>query len=214
MKKLTVLLMGLAAIPAQAAVIDFTAAAWNVGQDTQASFTLDGVRLTAVGGNLTFNDPDGASGCGRGDGSQADLAALTGLACIGDGIGIGDDEVTQGGSESLTVSFLQGPVNVRDIHLLDLFAGEQSGEIAVINGIESHADAAGVNITNLGGYWETGLGFVNVSALVFTGMADRFSDYSLARIDYVAVDEPAAFALLLCGLLGAGAIRRARRRRA
>ncbi len=206
--KILTLLFAFAASPLQAAIIDFTGTDWNVGQGVQNEFTSAGAQLSSIGGNLTFNDPDGASGCGRGNNSQTTLSALTGLACIGDGIGIGDDEVTQGDAESLTLTFLGGPVNVMNIHLLDLFAGEQSGEIAIINGIESHATAGGISITNQGGYWETGLGFLNVTALVFTGMNDSFSDYSLARVEYLSVPEPGIVMLLGLGLVGLAVARR------
>ncbi len=210
MPKILIMLFAFAVTPAQAVIVDFTSTDWDVGQNTVNEFTFDGIRLSSVGGNLTFNDPDGARGCGKGNGSQAQLAGLTGLACIGDGIGIGDDEVTQGGNETLTLTFLDGPVNILDIHLLDLFAGEQTGEIAIVNGIESHATDSGISITNLGGYWETGLGFLDVSALVFTGMKDKFSDYSLARINYdaVAVTEPGMALLLGIGLAGFTVARR------
>ena len=48
---------------AQASIIDFTSNGWSgVGQNSINEFTFDGIRLSSVGGNLTFNDPDGASG--------------------------------------------------------------------------------------------------------------------------------------------------------
>ncbi len=86
MPKILIMLFAFAVTPAQAAIVDFTNTDWDVGKNVVNEFTFDGIRLSSVGGNLTFNDPDGARGCGKGNGSQIQLAALTGLACIGDGI--------------------------------------------------------------------------------------------------------------------------------
>jgi hypothetical protein len=124
---------------------------------------------------------------------------------MGDGIGISNDEITQGGGQILTISFLSGPVDILDVHLLDLFATEQSGEIAIINGTASAASGGSANAA--GGYWETGLGFTGVTSITLYGNNDRFSDYSLARIAY-KVPEPTVIALFAVGLLGLGFARR------
>ncbi len=187
-----------------ATIIDFTADAWS-GVQRESSFTLGNVQLESTG-FMTFNAGGDASGCLSGNQS-------TGLVCDGDGIGIYDDEITHRSNESLRVTFLGGPVDITDIHLLDLFAGEETGEIAVINGIESQATIQGISIMNDGGYWETGLGFIGIDSLIFTGMVDSFSDYSLARIDYetTAVPEPTMLSMLGIGLIGLGAAYRRRR---
>jgi hypothetical protein len=178
-------------------IIDFTSNDWSgVGQNVMDEFTFGDIKLSSSGGNLTFNDPDSA-GC--------TAASVIGLACMGDGIGISNDEITQGGGQILTISFLSGPVDILDVHLLDLFATEQSGEIAIINGTASAASGGSANAA--GGYWETGLGFTGVTSITLYGNNDRFSDYSLARIAY-KVPEPTVIALFAVGLLGLGFARR------
>ncbi len=204
---------------AQASMVDFTSSDWS-GVQGETSFELGDIRLTSTNLSnsrsfMTFNDPDGSPGCGMGNRSETNLAAATGLACVGDGIGIVDDEITQRSGETLIVSFLGSPVNVTDIHFLDLFARERTGEIAVINGIQSQATNSGISITNNGGYWETGLGFLGVSSLIFTGMNDNFSDFSIARIQYeeiTSVPEPSMISLLGAGFIGLGIAYRRRLR--
>lgn len=71
--------------PAMADSIDFTDGSWN-GAQGQTSYTANEVTLSSVGGTMTVNP--------------------------GDGIGIGDDEITQGGVEQFTITF-NGPVTLR-----------------------------------------------------------------------------------------------------
>ncbi|MBT8124229.1 MAG: PEP-CTERM sorting domain-containing protein [Gammaproteobacteria bacterium] len=199
--KSTALFLLLASSSVQAGminVIDFTGNDWTgVGQNVTDEFTFGDIKLSSSGGNLTFNDSDSA-GC--------TAASVLGLACIGDGIGISNDEITQGGGQVLTISFLGGPVDILDVHLLDLFATEQlSGEIAIINGTASAALDGSANAA--GGYWATGLGFTGVTSITLSGNADKFSDYSLARIAY-KVPEPTVISLFALGLLGLGFARR------
>ena len=178
-------------------IIDFTSDDWSgVGQNTMSEFTLGDIKLSSSAGNLTFNDLD-SGGC--------TAAGVAGLACVGDGIGISNDEITQGGSQILTISFLGGPVDILDVHLLDLFANENSGEIAIINGTPSAAAVSAANTA--GGYWETGLGFMGVTSISLSSPDDGFSDYALARIAY-KVPEPTVIALFAVGLLGLGFARR------
>jgi hypothetical protein len=202
MKKLITLLVPLFLFPlvsssVHAGIIDFTSDDWSgVGQNTMSEFTVGDIKLSSSVGNLTFNDLD-SGGC--------TAAGVAGLACIGDGIGISNDEISQGGVQILTISFLGGPVDILDVHLLDLFAAENSGEIAIINGTTSAASGSAANTA--GGYWETGLGFMGVTSISLSSPDDGFSDYSLARISY-KVPEPTVIALFAVGLLGLGFARR------
>jgi hypothetical protein len=120
---LALLLLVFAAAPAHAAIIDFTDAdVWGDADGLFSSFNVyDGVTVTVTaafaGQNLTFND--------EGIGFNIGCSILTGgaLACDGDGLGIGDDEVGFGypaaGSEALFVHFSQ-PVDVGRFAVLDL----------------------------------------------------------------------------------------------
>lgn len=188
-------------VAAQAAYIDFTDRSWqtaiNAGSGTTA--TIDNVTLAASTGYLTFNAYDNA-GCIAG---QPD----NGLACFGDGIGIRDDEITQGGFQQITVSFKEA-VNITNIFLLDLFSNEKTGEIAVINGTQYSGD-------NLlpGGFYATGFTGEGITSLVFSGNLDSFSDYAVAAIEVSTVPLPGAFVLFGSALLGFFGIGVNRRRR-
>ena len=174
---------------ANAASIDFTSNAWSgvAGLTT----TVGDVKLTSIGGNLTFNGSLGErAGC---------FSAGAGLACQGDGIGISNDEISEGGNQILTVDFLHGPVNVTKLVLLDLFGQEQSGEIAVISGQDYQSDTS---VNSAGGYFLTGFTADGISTITLTGNDDGFSDYALARIEYSPVPLPAAAWLFASALMG------------
>lgn len=207
------LLLGSVSV-AHAITVDFTKSDWSVVNGTNSSSgtgisTSTGVSLSSIGGNLTFNNPDGAEGCGNSGATKNAIIANTGLDCTGDGIGIKDDEITQSSNEALTVSFKR-IVNILSIELLDLFADEGSGERAVIQGVASddfHAVDSGQFLG--GGYWKIdfpadGLSLAGISAFTLTGIGDDFSDYSLARIEYEysVVPVPASVWLFGTALLG------------
>jgi len=201
-------------------IVDFTKLEWNEVNGISDSLGTvvtgsTGIRLTSSLGAMTFNIGDAATGCGSG--GNANIESATGLDCTGDGIGIVDDEITQGGNQILTVTFDNGPVNVHAIHLLDLFSPvtERTGEIAVIkwnsglNEFEAHAMDGPFNV---GGYWEVnegtsdydgGLLMAGITSFTLEGSADDgFSDYALARIEYSAVPIPAAFWMFGTALIG------------
>jgi len=140
-----------------ATTVDFTDEAWiGVNNDTSYSAIGTGITLSSNGIDMTFNGGGDAQGC-------ASASGTTGLVCDGDGIGIGNDEITEGGHQILTVTFDNGPVNVHAIHLLDLFspATESTGEIAVIkwnSGLNEYEAHAIVGPFNGGGYWEVNEG--------------------------------------------------------
>jgi hypothetical protein len=210
----------------QAVIVDFTSEAW--GGISGTSYTVDGVTLSIVGAGqgdtMTFNAGDTATGCGNGGASViSEIKSNTELSCIGDGIGINDDEITQGGSErafgqSLEVSFHDGTqaktpvkVNVSSIDLLDLFLDEKTGERARIEWIGGTYDTPASEVVSFskGGYREVnfpvGAGnliMAGITSFTLTGFNDHFSDFSLARIDYSVVPIPAAFWMFGTALIG------------
>jgi len=192
---------------AHAVMVDFTDNVWSGVSGTNNHSIGTAITLNSVGGNMTFNSSDGAPGCGNS--SELNIKSTTGLDCTGDGIGIDDDEISQGGNQSLTVTFDDGPVNIHAIHLLDLFATEDTGEKAVIEWAtgpyEAHATPGPFNE---GGYSEItfplkgGLGMLGINSFTLTGLDDGFSDYALARIEFSAVPIPSAFWMFGTALVG------------
>ncbi len=186
---------------AQATLIDFTGANWEqaIIDGGGSTATIGNLTLTANNGLLTFNRND-SGGCKDGQ-------PTNGLTCDGDGIGINNDEISQGGSQQITFTFDKA-VNITNIFLLDLFSGERGydvngdptvGEIAVIDGIQYF----GPNLL-AGGYYATGFSKQAITSIIFSGNLDSFSDYALAAIDVEISPVPVPGAAILFGsaLLG------------
>lgn len=196
-------------ISAHATLIDFTDAKWKTAINgntvavlSDASFGQ--ITLTASGGNFSFNDSTGEkSGCAASTGGSL-------LACGGDGIGIGNDEITelnrtQSNPQSITVSFDTGPVDINNIYLLDLFADDNGvsgrNETAVITtGSDTFYFTATSSAT--GGFYDTEFYGNNISSIILSGNADWFSDYALAGIEISPVPIPGAAILFGSALLG------------
>ena len=196
----------------QAVLIDFTDDSWEgaINTGSTSTATIGGITLTASTSYLTFNAGD-MGGCLSGQ-------LATGLTCNGDGIGIRDDEISQGGVQRIVISFLSA-VDIYGVHLLDLFGSDSRGGAV---GEQAFVAAAGESVVAYtpsanndgvaGGYWDTGFTASNVSSLMFYAADDGFSDFALARLDIgpgsVVVPEPGAIALLAVGVLGLGIGRR------
>ncbi|MCB2107686.1 MAG: PEP-CTERM sorting domain-containing protein [Rhodobacteraceae bacterium] len=203
------------ALPAAAApvLIDLTDPQPWSGANGKTSFsTVIGdltVTLTAHGSGtpkMTFNSASGeASGCASGhNGSPAHD-----LVCGGDGIGIGDDEITEGGTEQIHVTFSR-PIHLVNIELLDLFNNNTEIEKALISLDNGATFSMFLSNDNLGGYYSTQLGGYAVSRIIFKAYNDAVSDYAVARLAIYMNDvpEPGATALFLFGLAGLKVMRR------
>lgn len=215
------LLLG-SAQPAQANLIDFTnAALWQAAIGTTAfSTTLaDGLTVTVTSqgpsGLLTFNAGDVDPTC----------AAVTGLSCGGDGLGVTDDEVTLGGGlldpnlERLYVYF-SAPVNVTGIGFLDLFGrntltGDTSAETAQWIVLSSGLEGAltGTDTTTRLGYATAATNYTNVTALLFYAappVSSSNTDFAVASLQVSRVPEPGTLTLMGLGLVATFVVQRRR----
>ncbi|QIE57603.1 hypothetical protein G5B40_20405 [Pikeienuella piscinae] len=202
--------MGLFGVTAaSAATIDFTTA----DPFTQPDVFGVSVSVTANGGSGTATTFDGGA---LGSGAPCQNSPL---ACISDGIGVGDDEITGNGVQSVDVAF-SGPLSVTGFHFLDLFfdpnANDQEAAQVLFNGdvVASYTFAALEAFQVEGGY-----GFFAIAPTVATSL--RFiaasgndgvgnPDYALAGIDVSAVPLPASGLLLLFAVGGFGFLSRRR----
>lgn len=214
------LLTGLTALAAMTSasaapvLIDFTDSRWS-GANGQTGFTQTygdvDVTLSTSSGRLTFNAPEAPN-------------AASPLALHGDGIGIGDDEISW--NQSLNVMFSSG-VTVLGYMFLDLFDGE---------GPDGGGERAFADFTTAGGgFQQTSYGTAtdrvgffeqNVEPLMDTTGAvfsvggsendwSKFSDFALAGIWIdapVSVPEPETLGLMTLALAAAFAGGRGRRR--
>lgn len=212
MSRLTARAVSLAALiaaplPASALTVDFTEAGlFNV--DATETYDLDGNDVTvslSSNGTLTFTAFDG-------DNSVADLAFDY------DGVGVGDDEITNGGEE-VTVSF-SVPVLVRAFSFLDLYRAQndQDYEVALVylNGDLVHSFDASVFFQQEGGFLFAAVDPLMADELVFRAASGNDdvgqADYALAALDIAPVPLPAALPLFASGvgLLGVFGWRRRR----
>lgn len=228
------------AFAAGAATLDFTDIATFTGpnalyaNNAAASGTigagLSKVTWTATASKtpMKYNMPEGngvLSGYDNGydgrPGSKAALQAESGLKLDGDGLGIGDDEITIG--ETITVTFDKA-IRLTGIYVLDLFKGMHEGElgkeIAYSTGdflftlIATQTKETGNNAGFK--YAAVDSGAFNVTSITFKAKAtnqfgdDGKRDYALAGLDFeiAPVPVPAAGLLLLTAVGGLAAARR------
>ena len=213
---------------------DFTNEDW-IGVIGQTDVTINGLRFVSeiysgagefveTGAGLTWN-----AGGGTDPNTGLVPCLPTGLdyACQGDGIGIGDDEVSYLGEdqrEVLTIYFTGGPVAISEVSFLDLFIEgrtlyTESAYVFINGDVTANMifDATAGTGTN-GFYRASGSPISGISSISFGAACDmeggpedcKKVDYSLAGINVVPI--PAAAWLFGSGLIGLAGI--ARRRKA
>lgn len=200
---------------AAAKLYDFTASPFLSGPVFQDS--VDGVGFTLTftpnDGTLTFNDGPGEAP-GPIDGALIDLAG------DGDGLGIDDDEVTNGGSgESILITF-DKKVKVTALAFLDLFlrSAEDSNPEKAYVSVDGGTPTAFIGQSVVGTAPDYGTGFAEY-ATMFSGTSFLFTagsgndgygkgDFALAALEVQAVPLPASVLLLAGAMGGLGAIRR------
>lgn len=196
---------------ANAATIDFTTA----NPFAQPDVFGTSVTVTANGGAGTARAFDGGDALASGAPCQN-----APLACVTDGIGVGDDEITGNTEQSVDVLF-GGSLAVTGFHFLDLFfnpnADDQEAAQVLFNDevVATFSFAALEPFQNDGGYGFFGIAPTQATALRFIAAAgnDGVSnpDYALAGVDVQPVPLPASGLLFVAALGGLGWVSRRRK---
>jgi len=199
--------------PAAALTIDFTdRSAWDGSNWTQTYGGGLTVTVTATGGTPNLDQNYDGGSC------------VAGLACGSDGIGIGDDEISDFArtGETLIISFSR-QVSVAALHFLDFFSEQEvrpedreTAEVTFSDGKGKSFTAIQPRGNGAPGYLLASLGGIGTSALSLMATpgndARGQGDFSLAGIELTAtpVPVPAGLPLVLTAL---GGLALARRRR-
>jgi hypothetical protein len=188
-------------------LVDFTDGSKWSAANGQSSFTATygdvDVTASATGGNLSFNGGNDKNGCISGLNQS-----VHNLVCDGDGLGINNDEITEGGFQKITIMFSKA-VSLNDIELLDLFNNSNEVENALVR---LNGGIFGTHVSNnlTGGYHRTLETGSDITMVVLKSADDNHSDYALARISFTlsqistfsttGVPAPPAILLMIPGV--------------
>ena len=199
-------MVALGTVSASAAtLIDFTdTTVWTSGASTQV-VSGSTVSLSSVGGPITTNP-----------GAIAVNDGGLGLALMGDGLGVGDDEITNP-AQSITVSFSGAGLRINGFAFLDLFIAKDNSEKEVAraefsDGTVMTFDA--VSVAN-GGFGFFAFAPKEATSVTFTALSTNDAranpDFALAAISVAPVPLPAAGWLFVSALAGMGVLSRRRK---
>lgn len=198
------------ATAAQAAVLDFTnTAGAGASGKTSGSFMGTTYSLSSTGGGISFNGSHSGGSCVM-------------LDCGGDGLGVGDDEVSAPGRQSIRIDFGEA-LRIDKVFLLDLFAtpggspseqaivGYDGGSVAIdADSGETPGGDSGLRIFAFHSPILTD--YLEFRASDISGLNDGrgVNDFALAGVS--AVPIPAALPLFSSGLAVLGFLSWRRRR--
>lgn len=201
------------AVPAQAALLDFTDSSFTAGL-TPISGGFSGI-AGGIGFELTTSDTAGINFSQAYDGGAGAGSCVTGavLACRIDGAGISDDEIrgaTVSSGQAMKLEFDQ-LVDINTLYFLDLFIGTGTEQAAV--SFDGGATFLLFNaiLSSNGGYLASSAGLPKTATSIlltaFDGVAlrdDGTNDYAFAGVEISAVPIPAALPLFGSALAALG----------
>ncbi|MEM6914209.1 MAG: hypothetical protein AAF511_09550 [Pseudomonadota bacterium] len=208
-----------------ASILDFTADILSPVAGKSRTATEDGVLFTITG------KPQAVNNSQRFDGGTQDFCQSEGgdLACLRDGLGIKDDELTatpRPDNERATIT--SEAINVNRLFLLDLFKsndpklGAEQARIDLYTADDPTTAAMTIRVTadetkseNNAGYYAVDVGLKGVVKIVFranqrSGTDDKNSDFSVAAVEFSEMPVPGAAIFFGSALLAGAAARRKR----